>query len=25
VTLPPEINLYQALVLPITQPFLGRG
>jgi NAD(P)-dependent dehydrogenase (short-subunit alcohol dehydrogenase family) len=25
VSLPPEINLYQALVLPITQPFLGRG
>jgi NAD(P)-dependent dehydrogenase (short-subunit alcohol dehydrogenase family) len=25
VTLPTDINLYQALVLPITQPFLGRG
>lgn len=25
VTLPPDVNLYQALVLPMTQPFLGRG
>jgi NAD(P)-dependent dehydrogenase (short-subunit alcohol dehydrogenase family) len=25
VSLPPEVNLYQALVLPVTQPFLGRG
>jgi NAD(P)-dependent dehydrogenase (short-subunit alcohol dehydrogenase family) len=25
VSLPPDVNLYQALVLPITQPFLGRG
>ena len=23
--LPPEMNLYQAVVLPVTQPFLGRG
>jgi NAD(P)-dependent dehydrogenase (short-subunit alcohol dehydrogenase family) len=25
VSLPPDVNLYQALVLPVTQPFLGRG
>jgi NAD(P)-dependent dehydrogenase (short-subunit alcohol dehydrogenase family) len=25
VSLPPDVNLYQAIVLPITQPFLGRG
>ena len=25
VSLPADVNLYQALVLPITQPFLGRG
>lgn len=24
-TLPPELNLYEATVLPLTMPFLGRG
>jgi NAD(P)-dependent dehydrogenase (short-subunit alcohol dehydrogenase family) len=25
VTLPPDVNLYQAVILPVSQPFLGRG
>ena len=25
VTLPPDINLYQAIALSLTQPLLGRG
>jgi NAD(P)-dependent dehydrogenase (short-subunit alcohol dehydrogenase family) len=25
VTLPPDVNLFEAVILPVTQPFLGRG
>ena len=24
-TLPPDVNLYESIVLPLTMPFLGRG
>jgi hypothetical protein len=25
VTLPPDVNMLEAIVLPVAQPYLGRG